>query len=374
MHIDVCLTRTNIIAIVKSTPIDLQTFRQETSVKYPTFSPTPAEIPTAKLAEALSPIPVRHHYNHHDDNDEAANAILASNGYNRQGQHHLQQHQQHNATPAPSPPPPSPKANKKQYQTDQTKPFVFPFAPAARVSRRLVPFAIDEADQLYSKHMHVSLALFQMWRTREDFILHESGLKEMPRDDEVDAALKRYSVVAVGNAIAEEEEGDGEGGEVLPDLKRLEEAIVESEAAVRKADASGNRAEKKRANERREDLLRLQRVETIYVGTLTQVSHFGLCILPFKSGCLPILSTWSLVLLKFLLAVITVNNANTNGMDGKCGRFADRESSLMHYCRTSNAINAAFNGRSRRLEAPGDYDESSQRSHHRTSQMVQTIP
>jgi Domain of unknown function (DUF3402) len=251
--------------VVKSTPIDLQIFRQETFVKYPTFTPAPVqEIPSMKLAEALAPIPVRHHYNHQDDNDEAANSILAANGYipNRQS---MGQNPQA-ATPAPTPPA-SPKPKKQQYQTDQTKPFIFPFSSRSRVSRTLVPFAIDEADQLYAKHMHVSLALFQMWRTREDFILDESGLKEMPRDDNIDVALRRYSVINSSIAAVE----DDDAVETLPDLKRLEEAIAQSEKIVKAAEASGNRAEIKKAQERKEDLQRLRRVEIIYVRRLAWV-------------------------------------------------------------------------------------------------------
>jgi hypothetical protein len=43
-----------------------------------------------------------------------------------------------------------------------------------------VPFAIEEADKLYSKHMYISLALWQMWRTREDCMTAESGLEHLP--------------------------------------------------------------------------------------------------------------------------------------------------------------------------------------------------
>lgn len=43
-----------------------------------------------------------------------------------------------------------------------------------------MPFAVDEADRLYNRHMHVSLALWQMWRTREDCMTAESGLEHMP--------------------------------------------------------------------------------------------------------------------------------------------------------------------------------------------------
>jgi len=44
----------------------------------------------------------------------------------------------------------------------------------------LIPFAIDEADKLYNKHVYISLALSQMWRTREDCMTAESGLERMP--------------------------------------------------------------------------------------------------------------------------------------------------------------------------------------------------
>lgn len=256
-----CLTSGSVV--VKSTPIDMQVFRQETFVKYPTFTPAAVrDIPSMKLAEALAPIPVRHHYNHHDDNDEAANSILTANGYVQNRQPMGQNPQV--ATPAPTPPP-SPKPKKQQYQTDQTKPFIFPFSSHSRMAKTLVPYAIDEADQLYARHMHVSLALFQMWRTREDFILDESGLKEMPRYDNVDAALRRYSVVNPNTAAVE----DDDAVETLPDLKRLEEAIAESERLAKAAELSGNRAEIRKAQERKEDLQRLRRVEIIYVSALS---------------------------------------------------------------------------------------------------------
>ena len=263
-----------------------------------------------KLAEALAPIPVRHHYNHYDENDEAANSILSANDYAPNRQPMGQNHQV--ATPAPTPPP-SPKPKKQQYQTDQTKPFLFPFSSHSRISKTLVPYAIDEADQLYAKHMHVSLALFQMWRTREDFILDESGLKEMPRYDNVDAALRRFSVINSSTAVVEE---DDDTVETLPDLKRLEEAIAQSEKITRVAEASGNRTEIRKAQERKGDLQRLRRAEIIYVSPRPSVMGLvgktvnNICS---QSASLPILPTWSLILLKFLLAVIGVNNANPMG-------------------------------------------------------------
>jgi hypothetical protein len=177
---------------IKASPIDIEAFRQETSVKYPTFVPPQQPVPlqplapdppqpkqgrqvlTSRLARAYSPIPIRHHY-HHDDSDSGPPI------------HHNHFPQQHStgyrpnpqpATPAPSPPP-SPKAKKQQYQTDQNRPFLLPFSRLGR-DAKLVPFAIDEADRLYGKHMYISLSLWQMWRTREDCMTAESGLEHLP--------------------------------------------------------------------------------------------------------------------------------------------------------------------------------------------------
>jgi hypothetical protein len=172
----------------------MEMFHQETTVKYPTFNPPPipsvvanTSISTTKLAEAYNPIPVRHHY-HHDDPD--AHSAMMQNGHpsmfhpgGPSGFRPIPQA----ATPAPSPPP-SPKPTKKMYQTDQTRPFLFPFSSGEkRMYNRydardgaMVPFAIDEAERLYKKHMYISLSLWQMWRTREECMMSESGLRVMP--------------------------------------------------------------------------------------------------------------------------------------------------------------------------------------------------
>lgn len=50
---------------------------------------------------------------------------------------------------------------------------------------KLVPYAIDEADRLYAKHMYVSQALWQMWKTREECMVAESGLEHMPGSQRV---------------------------------------------------------------------------------------------------------------------------------------------------------------------------------------------
>lgn len=215
---------------IKSSPLDIETFHQEISIKYPTFSnPPPAPslpslsvnsnptsgfsspsttslsssfsnihspqpttpVPTNKLSEAYTPIPVRHHY-HHDDPDPASMPGGMSMSHFQQMQ--LQQQQQSNngggfrglpqpGTPAPTPPP-SPKPKKQQYQTDPTRPFLFPFSRKSIRGRdmMLVPFAIEEADRLYNRHMYVSASLWQIWKTREECITAESGLDHLRPD------------------------------------------------------------------------------------------------------------------------------------------------------------------------------------------------
>ncbi|KAG6833807.1 hypothetical protein H0H87_011741 [Tephrocybe sp. NHM501043] len=276
---------------IKSSPIDIETFRQETAVKYPTFSPPQNPIPqtvpivpepqkatkpfnppllTSKLSQAYSPIPVRHHYHHDDD----SNAGVPG------GPHPHFQPQQHPngyrplpmpATPAPSPPP-SPKPKKQQYQTDQNRPFLFPF-PKGQFGKdaRFVPFAIGEADQLYNKHMYVSLALWQMWRTREDCITAESGLEHMPGEDDFQSSTFTANQ-------------DPEVAEPLPDVALLDKMIEEAAKTLEGAESS---AEKRKAKERKEDLMRLKRVEQIY------------------GAVLPGINGWVSVLLKLLLATVS---------------------------------------------------------------------
>jgi Domain of unknown function (DUF3402) len=191
----------------------MEAFHDEATVKYPTFSPpnpgpavpvanvieqpipVPARPPISKLAEAYSPIPVRHHY-HHDEHDSQPAPLNLS--HSMHGSSHIPSGYRpipQPATPAPSPPA-IPKPKKQQYQTDPSRPFLFPFS---RTRGRggdmmLVPFAIQEAENLYSKHMYVSLALWQMWRTREDYIHSESGLEHLSGMGDVTEALNKMKL------------------------------------------------------------------------------------------------------------------------------------------------------------------------------------
>lgn len=269
---------------IKCTPLDIEAFRQETSVKYPTFTvPPTGELPSDKpsvigppsrLAQAYSPIPVRHHY-HHDESDlqQAGLPNVINQSFQQQAPNMSFRPNTQPLTPAPSPPP-SPKPKKQQYQTDQNRPFLFPFSRKSRFGLnkdRLVPFAIDEADKLYSKHMYVSLSLWQMWRTREECMTAESGLERMPGTE---GSVEPPRVTP----------GDPESAEPLPDVALLDSKIAEAEAAIAEAATS---SQERKARERKEDLMRLRRVEVIY------------------SSVLPVLPGWVLTLLKLLLATVS---------------------------------------------------------------------
>ncbi|KAH9981843.1 hypothetical protein BJV74DRAFT_853259 [Russula compacta] len=283
---------------IKSSPLDMEAFHEEATVKYPTFAPpNPGPIlpvanvleqpipiathpPISKLAEAYSPIPVRHHY-HHDEHDVQPAPLNLSHGLHGSSQipsgyRPIPQP----ATPAPSPPPP-PKPKKQQYQTDPSRPFLFPFS---RTRGRdgdmmLVPFAIKEAENLYKKHLYVSLALWQMWRTREDHIHSESGLEHLSGTNDITEALNKMKLSNEGVVEAETD--------VLPDVALLDAKIAETETAMKSVDTT---AEKRRLKVKREDLMRLRRVEHIYTAVL------------------PVLSNWVLVLLKLLLAIVSASS------------------------------------------------------------------
>ncbi|KAF8760204.1 hypothetical protein RHS01_01502 [Rhizoctonia solani] len=282
---------------IKSTPVDFYTFRQESAVKYPTFVPQPPssdkELTTERLATALSPIPVRppYHQTHSDPQHP-----------NQPGQPmHDPMHMNMGTgmgigTPAPSPPPhlqnlnpnqnpnlQNPKQKKLQFQTDQTKPFVFPFSR----STGNIPVSVEEAERLYKKHMHVSLALWQMWEVREACWREETGVDEsVALGDNGTSNIK--NIVSTGTFGKSDDMVDNTSG--LSDVKKLEALIGEVENALNSSAEIGGK-ERRKLREKKQDLIRLRRVETIY------------------SSILPLLQPCVIVLLKLLLATVTATGA-----------------------------------------------------------------
>lgn len=192
----------------KASPPDILAFRNETLAKYPSYTPPaagsllPLPAPLAPLADnpemldrisaAAAPTPVRptfsYHINANHDPSLPSN-IPAPPPANWPG------HQQP-PTPAPSPPPTPPpiinqpvppgghqlpgvgppaKPKKQQFQTDQSRPFPLPFAPANAKRGRAVPRAIEEAGELYRRNLRISTELWQAWKVREEFRSDEMG-------------------------------------------------------------------------------------------------------------------------------------------------------------------------------------------------------
>jgi hypothetical protein len=190
-------------------------------------------------------------------------------------------------TPAPSPPPhmqnnpnmPNPKQKKLQFQTDQTRPFVFPFSRATGT----VPLAVEEAERLYKKHMHVSLALWQMWEVREACWREESGVDGSiafgnaggrnvvstgvggERGSGISVGVGNGVGVGVPSGFGKAEEVEGAPG--LNDVKKLEALIQEAEEALN-GGADAGAKERRKLRDRKQDLIRLRRVESIYVSLI----------------------------------------------------------------------------------------------------------
>lgn len=146
----------------KATPRDFETFRGELAAKYPTYSARSINVPLDKLSTATDPLPPRRLATNRNGEAESTSNAPNSDALPQPG------------TPAPSPPQ-SPRPNKQKFQTDQTKPFVFPYSNGVQ-GERLVPYSIEEADRLYRDNMHVSTELWQMWKTKEEMEREERGL------------------------------------------------------------------------------------------------------------------------------------------------------------------------------------------------------
>jgi hypothetical protein len=173
-----------------------------------------------------------------------------------------------------------------------------------------------------------------MWRTREDCILDESGLQSLPTSVSGDLGPggsslidRKFSIVSLPStsfshlSIDALDDVDEEPETALPDKVLLSDALKEAERMIKTAERDGSRSDLKKAKERRSDIIRLMRVELIYVRDITcftaQCSYF----LDYKKAMLPHMQSWVIVLLKLLLATVTASgmnppSANPSGFPG----------------------------------------------------------
>lgn len=157
-----------------------------------------------RISAAAAPIPVRPTFSYHINANH--DPSLPSNIPGPPPANWPQQP----PTPAPSPPPTPPpiinqptppgaqgppiKPKKQQFQTDQTRPFPLPFAPANAKRGRAVPRAVEEAGELYRRNLRISTELWQAWKVREEFRSDEMGwtkAAEVEREKEVYEREKR---------------------------------------------------------------------------------------------------------------------------------------------------------------------------------------
>jgi hypothetical protein len=213
-----------------------------------------------KLAEGIRPLPPRANYH---TTDLPPPSLPAQPTLNQAGGNGPAPNTSNPmpGTPAPTPPAsPAPPARPKrqQYQTDQTKPYIFPYSRPGGPSNPsyLVPYAIAEADNLYHRHSYVSLGLYQLWEAREDCLREERGLGV--------TGLIGFTKLAIG-----EDEVDEAEEEQMRREWRFEEE--EQEAEIR-----GDQDGVHKARERRQASRRLHRVDVIYVsGNLSRDEKYG---------------------------------------------------------------------------------------------------
>lgn len=94
----------------------------------------------------------------------------------------------------------------------------------------------------------------------------------------------------------------------------LDSRIVEAETAIKGADSN---TERRKAKERKEDLMRLKRVEQIYVRVFP-LPNYVERLTDLQAAVLPFLPGWVMVLLKLLLATVsaTTNQQQPNNPNG----------------------------------------------------------
>jgi len=178
--------------IITASPLDYHLFRQEINSKYPAYQPPPSLFPLEPENNSILP-PLKNRRSSYASTIDTslANAAPTSS---------IMHQPVHIATPAPSPPPspagPGKTGKKQNYQTNQMFPFLYP--PLDGTSNDLggkgntelqdllvgrkwegsdIPASIMEAAELFSKRMHATRAMKQLWQVRVEYMKQERGWK-----------------------------------------------------------------------------------------------------------------------------------------------------------------------------------------------------
>lgn len=172
---------------LKSSPASEAAFYGELSTKFPTFDlvrrpdhaplfldplpPGRQPLDLSSLVKALAPIPQRAPYHSAPLGPASEIEQQQQQGDSGNGPY------VHQPTPPPTPPPvanapnvfePPVKNKKSQLQTVQTRPFPLPISKAAH-GKNLVPWSLQEANQLFEQRRYISLALLQLSDSRREW-------------------------------------------------------------------------------------------------------------------------------------------------------------------------------------------------------------
>lgn len=147
----------------ESTPVsphDMRQFYAEVTAKYPTLvdQQTSGLLAGITLSDATSALPNRTKENGQGDDT------------------HLVMDEERLAVAKSAAAPPPLKPGRQKFQTDQSRPFVLPFA-SEKVEHE-IPFGIQEASSLYRDHLYVKTSTWQTWCVRQELLNELRGAQD----------------------------------------------------------------------------------------------------------------------------------------------------------------------------------------------------
>ena len=150
-------------AIAESVPVspqDMRQFHAEVTAKYPTLvdEQQAGLLAGITLSDVTSALPTR----------------LKGNGQGDET--HLVMDEERLAVAKSAAAPPPLKPGRQKFQTDQSRPFILPFA--SEKFRDQVPLGIQEAFSLYQDHLYVKTSTWQTWLVRQELLNELRGARD----------------------------------------------------------------------------------------------------------------------------------------------------------------------------------------------------
>lgn len=149
--------KTNFARKAPVSPLDMRQFQMELMAKYPTLAEQQGSglFAGITISEAMSSLP-----NHSNGNEQSDEPQLVAE-------------EERIAVAKSATMPPPLKPGRQKFQTDQSKPFVLPFASVKK--GKDVPHGIQEATALYCKHLYINTGAWQTWCVRQEYLNEACG-------------------------------------------------------------------------------------------------------------------------------------------------------------------------------------------------------